>query len=370
MPLEVRLIGSAEAYSTVSVRAQITGELTSVNFRQGDDVKKGQVLFTLDRRPLEAALAQAEATLRRDTAQLTNARVIAQRYQDLVERGIATKEQFEQARTNAAALDATVGADRAALENAKVQLMYATISSPIDGRTGSLLVHPGNLVRANDASPLVVLNQTSPIYVSFGVPEAMLADFKRFMTKGALRVEATPPNDTGAPSVGQITFIDNQVDQTTGTIKMKATFPNQDRKLWPGEFVNVVVKLSTDPGATVVPTAAVQAGQTGQFVFVVKPDRTVDLRPVVVARAAGNETIIKEGVKPGDTVVTDGQLRLVPGSRIAVRGAAAEGGGRGEGGGRRGEGGGGRGEGGGRRGEGAPREGGQPGQTAQPAPGR
>jgi multidrug efflux system membrane fusion protein len=324
MPLDVSVVGTVEAFSTVAVRAQVTGELKAVNFAQGDDVKAGQVLFTLDHRPLEAALNQAEANLARDTAQAANAKVIAQRMEDLVERGVGTREQRDTARTTAAALDAVVGANRAAVENAKVQLQYATIRAPIAGRTGALMVHAGNLVRANDQLPLVVINQVSPIYVSFGVPEALLPDLRRYMAMRELDVEALPPNEEIAPATGRITFVDNQVDQTTGTIRIKATFPNSNRRLWPGQFVNVRVRLATDARAIVVPTAAVQAGPDGQYVYVVKDGQTVEMRPVEVARTAGQETILKQGVKPGETVVTDGQLRLVPGSRISIKGGNPE----------------------------------------------
>ena len=324
MPLDVSVVGTVEAFSTVAVRAQVTGELKDVNFTQGDDVKAGQVLFTLDRRPLEAALNQAQANLARDTAQAANAKVIAQRMEDLVERGVGTREQRDTARTTAAALDAVVGANRAAVENAQVQLQYATIRAPIAGRTGALMVHAGNLVRANDQTPLVVINQVTPVYVSFGIPEALLPDLRRYMSMRELEVEALPPNEEIAPATGRITFVDNQVDQTTGTIRIKATFPNSNRRLWPGQFVNVRVRLTTDPRALVVPSVAVQAGPDGQYVYVVKDDKTVEMRAVEVARTAGTETILKQGVKPGETVVTDGQLRLVPGSRITVKGAKPE----------------------------------------------
>lgn len=319
VPLQISAVGTAEAFSTVQIHAQITGQLESVNFKEGDDVRQGQVLFTLDRRPLEAALQQAQANLARDTAQAANARSQAQRYQDLAQRGIATKEQVEQNATNATALDATVAADRAAVENARVQLQYATISAPISGRTGVLQVHAGNLVRANDATPLVTINQVTPIYVTFGIPESLLPAFKRYMTAGTLHVEASPPNTGPATAHGKIGFVDNQVDPTTGQIKIKGTFPNTDRQLWPGEFVNVVVTLTTEANATVVPSMAVQTGQQGQYVFVVKPDQTVDLRNVSVERTVGSDSVIKTGLKPGDTVVTDGQLNLVAGSRITVK---------------------------------------------------
>jgi multidrug efflux system membrane fusion protein len=319
MPIDLSVIGTAEPFSTVSVRSQITGELTSVNFKEGDDVRKGQVLFTLDRRPLEGALAQAQANLERDLAQAANAKSQAQRYQDLADRGIATKEQVETSRTSATALDATVGADRAAVENAKVQLQYATIVAPIAGRTGALMVNAGNLVRANDTTPLVVINQVTPINVTFSIPEARLTELKRYLAAGSLKVTARPPNDEHEAAVGRISFVDNQVDPSTGTIRVKGTFANLERRLWPGQFVNVLVTLTTDPSAVVVPTTAVQAGQQGQYVFVVKKDQTAELRPVTVARTVADESVIQQGVTPGETVVTDGQLRLVPGSRVSIK---------------------------------------------------
>jgi multidrug efflux system membrane fusion protein len=218
-----------------------------------------------------------------------------------------------------AALDATLEADRAAVENATVQQQYATIAAPITGRTGALMVHEGNLVRANDVTPLVVINQVTPINVSFAIPDARLADLKRYMAAGSLSVAARPPNDDRSAAIGRISFVDNQVDPSTGTIRLKGSFSNEDRRLWPGQFVNVVVTLTTDPAAVVVPTTAVQAGQQGQYVFVVKSDQTVDLRTVTVARTVANESVIQQGLTAGETVVTDGQLRLVPGSRVTVK---------------------------------------------------
>ncbi len=319
MPIEIRVIGSVEPFSTVAVRSQITGQLTAVNFKEGDDVKQGQVLFSLDRRPLESALRQAEANLERDVAQAENAASQAKRYEDLAGRGIASREQVDTTRTGATALNATVDADRAAVENAKVQLQYATISAPLAGRTGALMVNEGNLVRANDATPLVVINQVSPIFVSFSIPESRLPDLRRYMALESLRVEASPPNDGRPSSSGRITFVDNAVDPNTGTIRIKGTFPNDDRRLWPGQYVNVVVTLTSDPAAIVVPAAGVDAAQEGPYAFVVKPDQTVEFRPIEVARTNGVEVVIKSGLKPGETIVTDGHLRLVPGSRIAVK---------------------------------------------------
>ncbi len=319
MPLEIIAIGSVEASSTVAVRSQITGQLTAVNFREGDDVQKGQVLFTLDRRPLEGALAQAEGALTRDEAQAANAREQLKRYQDLSKYGIATREQLGTLTTTAASFEAMVGADRAAVENAKVQLDYATIAAPISGRTGALIVHVGNLVRATDATPLVTINQISPISVAFGVPEARLPDLKRYMARGPVHVAARPPNDPSDPSMGTVNFVDNAVDQATGTIRVKGLFANGDRRLWPGQFVNAVITLDVDRHAVVVPSVAVQASDRGPFVFVVKPDKTAEQRMVSVARISGAETVIGDGIVPGETVVTDGQVRLVSGSRIAVK---------------------------------------------------
>ncbi len=326
MPLEIRVIGTAEAESTVAVHAQITGAITSVNFTEGDDVTEGQVLFTLDRRTFDATLQQVQANLARDLAQAEDARTQAGRYQTLAARGLVSGQELQAKATAAAALEAIVDADRAAVENAKVQLDYATIKAPISGRTGALIVHPGNLVRANDATALVVINRIAPINVSFGIPEGQLPDFKRYLAERTLNVEANAPAET-VPSMGRITFIDNAVDPTTGTIRIKGSFPNTDHRLWPGQFVNVVVTLKTDPGAVVVPTAAIQAGQQGDFAFVVKPDQTVDLRAVTVDRTAGTESVIKTGLAAGETVITDGQLRLVAGSHIKVKSDASQPGG-------------------------------------------
>jgi membrane fusion protein, multidrug efflux system len=324
MPVEISVIGSAEPVNTVAIRSQTTGQLTAVNFTEGEEVSKGQLLFSIDRRPLEAAVEQAKANLARDEAQAENAATISRRFQDLADRGIATRAELDTSKASLSALNATVAADRAALENAQVQLEYATIHAPLSGRTGALMVHEGNLVRANDTAPLVVINQIMPIQVAFSIPESRLTELKRFMARGALRVLATPPNDDAPPAVGRISFVDNSVDPNTGTIKVKGTFPNADRRLWPGQFVNVTVELTTEKNATVVSTAAVQAGQQGPFVFVVKPDQTVEMRNVVVTRTAAAETVIASGIEPGETVVTDGQLRLVPGSRISVKGQGAD----------------------------------------------
>jgi len=318
VPVQVHAIGNVEAYSTVSVKAQVAARIEKAYFTEGQDVRKGDLLFTLDRAPFDAALQQAEANLAKDQAQLENAKAEAERYTELFQEGIVSKEQYDSMRTNADALSASVRADTAAIDKARIDLSYCSIQSPIDGRTGALLVHPGNLVKDNDAA-LVVLNQIHPIYVTFSVPEQHLRDIKSYRGRGPLRIEATIPNQEQNPSQGVMTFIDNAVDSTTGTIKLKGTFDNPDNRLWPGQFVNVALTLKTQANAVVAPSQAVQTGQAGQYVFVVKQDMTAELRPVVVANAVGNQTVIQKGLAAGETVVTDGQLRVVPGMKVGVR---------------------------------------------------
>ncbi len=319
VPVQARAIGNVQAYSTVAVKAQVGGELTRVHFKEGQDVRRGELLFTIDPRPFEAQLKQAEANLAKDKVQVANARKEVDRYTELFKGGFATQQQYDQVRTNADALEAAVQADQAALENARLQLEYSTIQSPIDGRTGNLMVHEGNLVKANDTTPLVIINQISPIYVAFSVPEQDLPEIKRYVTKGKLKVEAIPPKVEGSPSVGELTFIDNAIDPATGTIMLKATFPNQDRTLWPGQFVSVILTLTIQPNAVVIPSQAIQTGQQGSYVFVVKPDLTVETRPVTVDRMIDHDAVIKEGVKQGEVVVTDGQLRLSQGVKVQIK---------------------------------------------------
>jgi multidrug efflux system membrane fusion protein len=318
VPVQVEVIGNVEAYSNVSVRTQIAGEIERAYFGQGEDVKKGQLLFTLDRRPFQAALNQLEANLARDQAQLANARAQADRNEKLFQAGIISKDQYDTFRTTAQAGEATVRADQAGIENAKVNLGYCSIYSPLDGRTGSYQVYPGNIAKMNDTI-LVVINQIHPIFVTFAVPEQYLAEVKEFQAQGPLQVEAQIPNDSRPPSTGQLTFIDNTVDTATGTIKMRGTFPNPDNRLWPGQFVNVVLRLAVQPNATVVPSQAVQTGPSGKYLFVVKADSSADLRPVVVGATVQGETVIEKGVAPGETVVTDGQLLLAPGSKVEIK---------------------------------------------------
>jgi multidrug efflux system membrane fusion protein len=313
VPLQVKAIGAVEAYSNVSVKTQITGELTGVHFKEGQDVSKGQLLFTLDKRPFEAALKQAQGMLAKDQAQAANARAQAKRYESLNKAGVVSKEEYEQMQSNADALDAAVIADQAAVENARVQLVYCTIYSPIDGRTGPLLIHQGNMIKANDTPFLVSINQVQPIYATFTVPEQSLADIKRYSSQGKLRVQALIPNDSRGPAAGWLSFIDNTVDQATGTIKLKGEFANADRRLWPGQFVDVVLTLAQQPNAIVVPSQAIQNGQAGQFVMVIKPDMTVEARPVTLDRSTDGQAVIAKGLAAGEQVVTDGQLRLVPG---------------------------------------------------------
>ena len=322
MPVDVQAIGAVEARSTVSVKTQITGELTGVFFKEGQDVKKGDLIFTLDKRPFEAEIKRQEANLQRDIAQAHLAHLDADRYAGLFKEGVVSKQQYDQAQANAQALDAAVQADNAALENARVQLIYCSIYSPITGRTGTLMIHQGNMIKANDTPFLVTINQIEPIYVTFPVPEQYLADIKRFAAAGSLAVKATIPGDN-RPVLGKLSFIDNAVDQSTGTIKLKGQFANADRRLWPGQYVNVTLTLHAQPSAIVVPSQAVQNGQQGQFVFVIHPDLTVEARPVTVNRTSSGESIIDKGLTAGERVVTDGQLRLVPGSKVDIRIAVA-----------------------------------------------
>lgn len=316
MPVEITVIGRVEPQQTVAVRAQIGGQLLRVAFQEGQDVDKGALLFAIDPRPYEAALDSARARLARDQATSQKADADVRRYADLVTKEYVTKEQYEQIQATAQALKATLLEDRAAVESARLQVEYCSIHAPISGRTGGLNARAGNLVKPNDDTPMVVVHQIRPIYVSFAVPESKLPEIKRHQEQRPLEVSATAPDTAAAPSRGALTFLDNQVDRATGTILLKATFQNQDRSLWPGQFVNVVLTLAHQPAAVVVPARAVQNGQQGQFVFVVKQDRTVEPRPIVVNRTVGPEAVIDRGLLPGERVVTDGQIRLAPGVRV------------------------------------------------------
>ncbi len=346
VPVEIRVIGNVDAYATVTVKAQVTGQLIKSFFNEGDFVKKGDPLFTIDPSSFEAnvqqieanlardqaVLGQAEANLARDAAQQQYAQAQASRYQQLFQQGVISKEQADQYKTNADALGesvradqaaiasarASVGATQAALRNAKIQLAYTSISSPIDGRTGSLTTKPGNLVTAN-TTELVTINQVQPINVTFAVPESDLPAIKQHMAGSKLEVIAAPQDNSSPAERGVLTFVDNTVDPSTGTIKLKGTFPNPDRKLWPGEFVSVTLRLAVQPNALVVPNQVVQTSQTGQYVYVVKDDRTVEMRPVVVGQRVNEDLVIRQGLQAGETVVSEGQLRLAPGSRVSYR---------------------------------------------------
>lgn len=378
VPVQLRAIGNVEAYTTVSIKCMVPGEVVRVNFTEGQEVKKGDLLFAIDARPYEATVKQveanvakdlgqvkqaeanlakdlaqvkqAEANLVRDAAQAENANVQAERYKSLVERQVVSQQQYEQFSTNAKGLDATVladkaaidnanatahasqeavenakaavQADRAGLENSKIQLGYCTLRSPIDGRTGNLLIHQGDIVKINDTL-LVVINQINPVYVTFSLPEKNLSQTRKYMAMGPVKIEAALPNDDAPAEQGVLSFMDNAVDSTTGTIQIKGTFSNKDKRLWPGQFVDVVLTLTTQSDAVVVPTNAIQTGQQGQYVFVVKSDQTVESRPVAVDRTLDHETIIGKGLNPGETVVTDGQLQLVPGAKVEIKNPAS-----------------------------------------------
>ena len=326
VPIQLRAVGNVEAYTTVSIKSQVTGVLQKAHFKEGQDVKNGQLLFTVDPRPLEAALKQAEAALARDSAQLRNMREQLKRYSELVEKQYVSREQYDQIKANADAAEAVVDADRAVVDNAKVQLSYCYIYSPVTGRIGSLLINEGNLIRLNDGAPLVVINQINPINVTFAVPEQNLADLKRHMAGGKLKAEARFQSDEGRAEQGVLAFIDNAVDRSTGTVKLKAEFMNQERRLWPGQFVNVALTLETQGDAVVIPAEAVQVGQDGQYVFVVKEDKRVEVRPVTMGSSSEGLAIIAKGLAVGEQVVREGQFLLGPESRVDIKdpGGAAE----------------------------------------------
>ena len=319
VPVVLKAVGTVEAYSTVTVKTLVGGVLNTVNFKEGDEVHKGDLLFSIDPRPFQALVAQAAANLAKDRAEAQQAQEQVKRYQDLVKKDFVTQEQFDQIKATAASEQASVAADEAALQTAKLQLAYCTIRSPIDGKTGNLMVHAGNVVKEND-SQLVLIQQIHPINVTFALPEKTLPELREHMNAGHLIVQSVPSGSTAQlPVTGTLDFINNIVDRQTGTIQLKANFENRDGALWPGQFVDVNLTLTTEKNAIVVPSQAVQTGQQGEYVFVVKPDLTVDLRPVEVASAGEKETVIAKGLTEGERVVTDGQLNLVPGARIEIK---------------------------------------------------
>jgi membrane fusion protein, multidrug efflux system len=344
VPVEVRQIGSVDPVAVIAVKAQIGGELIKVLFKEGDDIRKDQQLFEIDPRPYQQAIdqaqaaiekdnaliRQAEANLARDRVQVTNAKEQADRYAAMAKEGLISADQNstyqttynaqnETVRADEAAINsarASLNVDKAALETAKLNLSYCSINSPIDGRAGGLLVQAGNLVKANDTNPLVNINQMQPIHVTFSVPEQLLNEIRSYSKDRPLAVNAVI--SPGHTPVGRLTFIDNQVDTSTGTIKLKAEFPNADRALWPGQFVNVVMTLRTLHGVTIIPSEAVQSGQQGQFVFVVQPDGKAMSRIVKLGQEIDKRIVVESGVNPGDTVVTDGQMRLIPGAAVRI----------------------------------------------------
>jgi len=323
MPVRIVAIGNVEAYTTVAVKARVDGEIDSVHFKEGDEVRQGALLFQIDPRPLQATLQQAEATLLRDQALLDRAKAQDVRYKDLLAKEFISKDAYEQVRTNTETAAATVRADQAAVDSARLQLGYSTIRAPVTGYAGKIMIQQGNLVKANDAAPLVTINQVVPIYATFSVPEQALSEIRDYQSRGQLKVGARLANTDKPPVEGRITFIDNGTDLTTGTIKLKAEFPNADKALWPGQFVNVGLILREQRDALVVPSAAVQNGPNGQYVYVVQPDQTAALRPIKIARADGTDTVVASGVAAGEQVVTVGQLRLSPGARVSMSGAGS-----------------------------------------------
>jgi multidrug efflux system membrane fusion protein len=346
MPVEVTSVGNVEAKSTVSVRSQVAGPLLEVHFKEGDFVQKGQLLLTIDPRPYQAQVdqakaaivrdqadeQQAEASLAKDSAQEAYARGEAQRYASLLEKGLIPKETAEQMKAQASVASESLSADRAAIEKARaslvldqgalnaanLQLSYCSIYSPMDGRTGAVMQKPGNLLKASDV-PIVVINQVNPIDVNFTVPQQYWPEIKQHAGTQALRVTATVPQDSGAPLQGSVTFVDNSVDPTTGTIHLRATFDNSQNRLWPGLFVNAVLRLSEQPNAVVVPMQALTQGQNGTFVYVVKAGNTVEARPVQSSRTVSGLAVIDHGVEPGEVVVIDGQTRLTQNTKVQIK---------------------------------------------------
>lgn len=318
VPLKIHAIGNVEAFSTVALKSRVEGQLVRVYFNEGQNVRKGDLLFLIDPRPFEEAVKQAEAVLARDLVQLENAEADLKRYEELLKEELVPRQQYDKIRTNAESLRAIVKADRAQLENAKLQLQYCYIHSPIDGRIGSILVHPGNMIKPNDTT-MAIINQITPVYVTFHVPEYQLLRIKKAMEKRRLKTEAHIKGSEDHVETGELTFINNTIDQSTGTIMMKATFPNRNMILWPGQFVDVFLEVEVRKNSVLIPSRAVQIGQQGQYVFIVKSDNTVELRPVSAIILSENEAIVEKGIDAGEVVVTDGQLRLTPGAIVEIK---------------------------------------------------
>jgi multidrug efflux system membrane fusion protein len=316
--MRLHAIGNVEAYSTVAVKARVDGQINEVNVREGAAVKKGEVLFRIDPRPYEAALRQAEANALRDATARDQARSQERRYQELLDKNFISKEAYAQIRTNAATAEATAKASQAALENARLNIEYCTIRSSLDGYVGRVLLQAGNLVKANDVNPLVVINQVRPIYVNFAIPEQTLPAVRHYMAQGPVSVEVVPTEPQQPRPRGRLIFIDNAVDPSTGTIRLRAQFDNADAALWPGQFVNVSVRLYEQPDALVVPSTAVQTGPEGQYVYVVDDEMVADVRRITVQRTDGERAIVAKGLAKDERVVTRGQLRLGPKVRVQI----------------------------------------------------
>lgn len=319
VPVKIQAIGNVEVQATVAVKSRVDGQIVKVSFIDGQEVAKGQVLFEIDPRPFQAMLLQAQAALARDKASLDRARAQEERYKDLLQKNFVSQDAYAQYRTNVDTAAATVRADEAAVENARLQLEYTVIRSPIDSRAGKILIQNGNLVKANDTVSLVVLNQIAPVYVSFAVPEQYLGPIRKYMAGGKLSVVAQPADGSGTPATGTLAFIDNTVDATTGTVRLRATFPNKDKALWPGQFVTASVTLNEQHDAIVVPSQAVQTGPKGSYVYVVKPSMVAEMRDIAVERIDGAQTVVAKGLAAGEQVVTTGQSRLVPGIKVSVK---------------------------------------------------
>jgi len=320
VPVKLTAIGNVQAYSTVSVISRVAGQILNVYFTEGQSVGKGQKLFLIDPEPKKIIVSRMESELARNNAQLLNAKVEEGRYAELVKKGFVAQADYDNIHTQLATLEAMVRGAAQDLENARLQLSYCTIYAPISGRTGNLLVHQGNLVRENDgANPLVVINQIQPVLVTFSIPEQRLTEIREFMKGRALKVEVVLSGSQPRSLAGSLTFINNAVSANTGTVELKAVFNNGENLLWPGQFVNVVLSLTTRKNVVVVPTPAVQMASDGQFIFVVKPDFLVEKRPVEATAVSETETIVEKGISQGETVVTDGQLRLVPGAKVEIK---------------------------------------------------
>ncbi|MEK6242943.1 MAG: efflux RND transporter periplasmic adaptor subunit [Pseudomonadota bacterium] len=324
VPVRLQAIGNVEAFASVAVKSRVDGQILELHFREGQEVKKGEVLFRIDARPFEAAFRQSEAQALRDVASRDQAASQERRYQELLDKNFVSKDAYAQYRTNAQTAEATSKASQAGLENSKLNLEYTVIRSPINGYVGRALLQAGNMVKANDTISLVIINQVKPVYVSFAIPEQQLTMMRDLMRKSPLAVEVAAPGADKAIATGRIAFLDNAVDQTTGTIKVRAVFDNGDAALWPGQFYTVRVKLYDQENAITVPSRALQTGPDGQFVYVVKADMTAELRKVVVARTEGDVAVLAEGkLAKGERVVVRGALRLAPGIKVNIVDSAA-----------------------------------------------